>query len=103
MNAPLRPRPRRRRCPRCDRLTARHDCCGIDLTVRRRRFKMTPDLLRMVHTTVSQKGLDDETYRLRLGAVGVASSKQFDRTTFSRFMAELAKLPDAPSARRARG
>lgn len=97
------PRPQRRRCPRCERLTARSDCCGIDLTVRRRRFKMTPHLLKMVHATVAQKGLDEETYRLRLGAVGVTSSKQFKRDTFSRFMAELSRLPDAPGARRARG
>ena len=96
-------RPRRKRCPRCERLTLLRNCCGVDLTVRRRRFKMTPELLRMVHATVSRKGLDEETYRLRLGAVGVASSKQFNRGTFSRFMAELAKLPDAPAAKRARG
>lgn len=64
---------------------------------------MTNDLLRMVHATVARKGLDEETYRLRLQAVGVASSKEFDRTTFQRFMSELAKLPDASTARRARG
>jgi hypothetical protein len=96
-------RPRRRRCPRCQALTSRLDCCGIDLTVRRRRFRMTNDLLRMVHATVARKGLDEETYRLRLQAVGVSSSKAFDRATFQRFMSELAKLPDASTARRARG
>lgn len=96
-------RPRRRRCPRCERLTARRDCCGIDLTVRRKRFRMTTDLLRLVHATVARKGLDEETYRLRLSAVGVSSSKEFDRGTFQRFMSELSKLPDLPAARRARG
>ena len=61
-------RTRRRRCPRCERLTPRSDCCGLDLTVRRKRFRMTAQLLALVHTTVAQKGLDEETYRLRLGA-----------------------------------
>lgn len=97
------PRTRRRRCPRCERLTLRHDCCGVDLTARRTRFRMTPDLLRLVHATAARKGLDDETYRLRLGAVGVESSKQFNRAAFKAFMSGLAALPDVPSARRARG
>lgn len=93
----------RRRCPRCDRLTATTYCCGIDLSVRRRRFTMTNDLKRLVHVAVARKGLDDATYRLRLGALGVASCKDFDRDMFKRFMAELSALPDAPDARRARG
>ena len=97
-------RPRRRRCPRCERLTAALDCCGVDLSARRKRFRMTTDMLRLVHVEVANKGLDEETYRLRLGAVGVSSSKDFDRGTFKRFMSELAKLPDAPGVvRRARG
>lgn len=97
-------RPRRRRCPRCERLTHRSDCCGVDLTARRKRFRMTTDMLRLVHVEVANKGLDEDTYRLRLGAVGVTSSKDFDRPTFKRFMSELAKLPDAPGVvRRARG
>ena len=88
----------------CDRLTLLRDCCGIDLTARRTRFRMTRDLLRLVHVEAANKGLDDATYRLRLRAVGVASSKDFDRATFKRFMSELAKLPDAPGVvRRARG
>lgn len=97
-------RPRRRRCPICDCLTLRRDCCGIDLTVRRKPFRMTKAMLQLVHVEAANKGLDDATYRLRLRAVGVASSKDFDRATFKRFMAELDKLPDAPGVvRRARG
>ena len=95
-------RPRSRQCPMCDRMTTQRDCCGIDLTVRRRGFTMTPDLIRMVHVVARQrKGLDEPTYRLRLRAAGVASCKDFDRETFKSFMAGLASLPDVP--RRARG
>ena len=90
-----------RQCPLCDRTTDAGYCCGIDLTVRRRRFRMTNDLKRLVHVTVARKGLDDEAYRLRLGALGVASCKDFDRETFKRFMAGMSSLPDVP--RKARG
>ena len=64
---------------------------------------MTPKLLQLVHATVAQKGLDEETYRLRLGAVGVTSSKEFSRDVFKQFMSELAKLPDMARPRSARG
>lgn len=93
---------RTRRCPMCERATAAANCCGIDLTVRRRRFRMTPKLCQLVHVAAARKGLDDDTYRLRLRARGVESSKHFDRDTFKAFMSDLAALPDAP-VRRARG
>lgn len=93
---------RAHRCPLCDRSTTNGYCCGIDLTVRRRRWKMTPALCKLVHVVAARKGLDDDTYRLRLQARGVKSSKDFDRETFKAFMADLSRLPDAP-ARRARG
>lgn len=89
-------RPRKRTCPRCGVRTGAWNCCGIDLTVRRARWMMSPDLVRRVHATKAQKGLDEETYRLRLAAVGVESCKQLSRQQFGVFMAGLAALPDKP-------
>lgn len=95
-------RNRRRRCPRCNCLTAVSNCCGIDLTVRRRPWQMTQDKVRLVHVLRARKGLDDETYRLRLSAVGVTSSKHLGRKAFRTFLRGLAALPDAPNWRNKR-
>lgn len=104
-------RPRKRTCPRCGVRTGAWNCCGIDLTVRRAPWRMSPDLIRRVHALKAQKGLDDETYRLRLGAVGASSCKDLSRQSFGVFMAALSALPDRPgfvarapsTTRRARG
>lgn len=90
-------RPRRRRCPRCERLSGLNNCCGIDLTVRRKPWRMTKEKIRLVHVVKARKGLDDETYRLRLGAMGVASCKELSRTAFSAFLKALSALPDSPT------
>lgn len=87
---------RRRRCPRCERLTGASNCCGIDLTVRPRPWVMDKARIHLVHVVKARKGLDDETYRLRLGAVGVDSCKQLSRRAFSTFLQGMAALPDAP-------
>lgn len=93
---------RRRKCPRCGTLTPAANCCGIELAAKRRqRWRMSSLLVRQVHAVARrQKGLDEETYRLRLGAVGVESCKQFTRLQYKGFMHELAKLPDAFPQRR---
>lgn len=91
--------PTRRHCPRCDRLTGASNCCGIDLTVRRRPWVMTPERIRLVHILKARKGLDDETYRLRLGAVGVDTCKALGRGAFRIFLQGLAALPDSPTWR----
>ena len=92
-------RTRRRRCPLCQRLSALGNCCGIDLTARRRPWRMDKDKIRLVHVLKARKGLDDDTYRLRLSAVGVESSKQLSRGQFRTFLQGLAALPDAPTWR----
>lgn len=98
-----------RRCPRCDRMVTTPDCCGVLLTVRRRRWRMTNEHKRLVHVLKARKGLDDETYRLRLGAVGVSSCTDLGREQFRTFLRGLAALPDRPGwvdyseRRRARG
>ena len=86
----------RRTCPVCDTATALTFCCGIDLTERRRHFRMTRVLITRVHALASQKGLDDDTYRLRLSAVGVTTCKALDLEAFRTFMRGLASLPDCP-------
>jgi hypothetical protein len=90
---------RRRRCPRCERLTGASNCCGIDLTVRRRPWRMDAAKVRLVHVLAARKGLDEETYRLRLSAVGVDSCKQLGRREFRTFLQGMAKLPDSPTWR----
>ena len=61
---------------------------------------MTKMLVRHVHIVARvQKGLDEETYKLRLRAVGAESSKNFTRVQYVEFMKGLAKLPDMPRRR----
>ena len=88
-----------RQSPRCGKRTRLRDCCGIDLTVRRRPWRMTAENIRLVHVLKARKGLDDETYRLRLAVEGVASCKDLGRGAFRRFIQALAQLPDAPRRR----
>lgn len=90
-------------CPRCGSKTAAENCCGLMLAARRRqRWKMSAGLVRQVHTIArKQKGLDEETYRMRLGAVGVVSCKDFTKQQYRVFMGALARLPDARVIRRA--
>lgn len=91
-----------RTCPRCGSKTAAEHCCGLVLTARRLpRWKMSAALVRQVHAVArQQKGLDEETYRLRLSAVGVESCKEFTRKQYQVFMAALSRLPDALVDRR---
>lgn len=77
-------------------MTGAGNCCGVDLTVRRRPWVMDNERIRLVHVLKARKGLDDETYRLRLGAVGVDSCKQLSRGAFRTFLQGLAALPDRP-------
>lgn len=72
-------------------------CCGLDFTVRRRPWRMDADKIKLVHVLKARKGLDDDTYRLRLGAVGVTTSKALKREQFHTFLRGLAALPDVPA------
>ena len=58
------------RCPRCDLETRAGWCCGLDL-LGARPFHMTTERIRAVHVLKARKGLDEDTYRVRLQAVGV--------------------------------
>lgn len=81
-------------CPMCGTRTRRPYCCGIALN-ERRPWRMTPALVRTVHVIArAKKGLTEEEYRMRLGAVGARTSLEFSREQFHAFMAGLRKLPD---------
>ena len=57
---------------------------------------MTRARIRAVHVLArKRKGLDEETYRLRLRAVGVGSSLELSHTQFDALMRGLRALPDA--------
>lgn len=86
-------------CPRCDCKTSAAECCGI-IFAKRRKWRMSKILVRNVHIVArAQKGMTEEMYKLRLGAVGVESCKDFTREQYYTFMRELAKLPNAPRRR----
>lgn len=58
-------------------------------------FRMTVGRIQMVHTlALKQKGLREDEYRLRLGAYGVTTCKDFKRPQFDAFVRDLEKLPD---------
>lgn len=81
-------------CPRCAKLTAQRWCCGIDL-LERKRWRMTRDWVRLVHVLArARKGLTEEQYRLRLGAVGVTTSLALSRDQFHQLLVGLRALPD---------
>jgi len=89
-------RPRTRQCKRCGRVNDGKvkECTSCGTSLIRRRFRMTKGRLAMVHALASRKGLDRELYELRLQAYGVASSKDFKRRQFERFVEDLKRLPD---------
>lgn len=83
-------------CPMCGGFTRRTWCCGIDLTARTP-WQMTPARIRAVHMAArGRKGLTEEAYRLRLGAVGVTTCLALSREQFRAFMEGIRRLPDAP-------
>jgi len=59
---------------------------------------MTRERIRHVHALAyARKGLDRETYRLRLSAVGVESSIYLGRDQYERLVEGLMRLPDCPA------
>ena len=85
-----------RTCPVCERETAAAWCCGIELAAAQP-WRMTRERVRAVHVLArSRKGLDQETSRLQLHAVGVKTSLALNRQQFNRLMRALRALPDAP-------
>lgn len=64
---------------------------------------MTAERIRRVRVLAhAQKGLDHDTYRLRVGAVGGDSTKTLTRDQYLRLLQGLRALPNAPTWRRSR-
>lgn len=61
---------------------------------------MTPERIRRVRVLAhARKGLDHDTYRLRVGAVGGDSTKTLTRAQYLQLLLGLRALPDAPTWR----
>ncbi len=85
------PQKRQRQCPRCGTRTTARSHCGIDLMP----WRMNKRRIRAVHAcAMGRKGLDYETYRLHLLAVGVESSKNMTRSQYQEFFRRMQRLPD---------
>lgn len=97
---------RAKQCARCGREgepgAVQCAACGTLFPRLRAPWRMTKGKIRLVHALARQKGLilecggklDDEIYRLRLQAVGVASCKALKRDQFNAFMEGANALPD---------
>lgn len=63
-----------------------------------RPFRMTANLVRALRRYAhGRKGLDEETYRLHLNAVGARSTLQLTRVQHTNLLQRLASLPDRPA------
>lgn len=97
---PLRPalvRPMRLAvCMVCGQDTREPTCCGE--RVNRGPFRMTKLRVRALRAFAhGRKGLDADTYRMRLEAVGVRSTLELNADQYHRLMLGLRSLPDAPA------
>lgn len=84
-------------CPACGSATERSECCGIYLAGP---FHMTTPRVRALRAYAhGRKGLDAETYRMHVRAVGVESTLDLDRDQYNALLRRLRPLPDRPRAR----
>lgn len=89
-----------RQCPICGGQTRARDCCGVRLGGP---FHMTGARVKALRAYAhGRKGLDQETYRLHLHAVGVDSTLHLDADRYNALLARLRGLPDAPRAEQGR-
>lgn len=85
-----------RQCPHCGTRSRRINCCGVILT-ERRRWRMTKTMVRHVQIFArARKGLDEDTYRMNLAAVGASSTTKLTRTQHTELMQRLGRYPDSP-------
>ena len=91
-----RTRKRGRPCPRCRSLIrARKTCPVCSISLVREPWQLTPARIRGLRALAhGRKGLDEETYHLRLSAIGVTSTKDLTRELYNRFRTGLLALPD---------
>lgn len=85
-----------RQCPRCGTRSRRLSCCGVILS-ERRRWRMSAAMVRHVQIFAkARKGLDEETYRMNLAAVGATSTTKLTRAQHHELMLRLGRYPDSP-------
>lgn len=85
-----------RQCPVCGTTTAAPSCCGVRLGSP---FRMTGNRVKALRAYAhGRKGLDEATYRLHLGAVGVDSTLHLQADSYNALLARLRRLPDVPRA-----
>jgi len=87
---------RLKRCQCCGKLVARSFRVCTYCQTPFERFRMNHERVKLCHVLAHKKGLDDETYRLRLNAVGVKSSKQMTKAQYLEFVKNINTLPDMP-------
>lgn len=93
---------RQKPCPRCRASIGarRQRCPQCQADLRRAPWQMTAGRIRVLRTIVhTRKGLDEETYRDLLGAMGVTSTKKLTRQQYLDLRARLMSLPDSPTWR----
>ena len=90
MTAPI------RQCPHCGIRSRRLVCCNIILSARRR-WHMSAAMIQHVQVFARvRKGLDEESYRMNLAAVGANSTTKLTRTQHTNLMLRLGRYPDSP-------
>lgn len=83
-----------RQCPRCGTKTQRVSCCGERLPDG---WHMNPRAWSALrHLAFNRKGLDGDTFRLQLHAVGALKAKSLTLLQFNDLVARLNQLPDRP-------
>lgn len=79
-------------CPRCESPVRGAWCCGIHLDAP---FRMSARLIAAVRRYAhGRKGLDTDTYRLHLQAVGASSTTLLTRAQYGALMHRLRALPN---------
>lgn len=79
-------------CPACGSLTSAPTCCGVHLD---RPFIMDRERIKALRRYAhGRKGLDLDTYTLKLQAVGATSTTALTRTQYDQLLAALHRLPD---------
>ena len=82
-----------RECPVCGTKTDASTCCGIHLGGV---FVMSKARIRSLRAYAhGTKGLDADTYRLHVSAVGARSTVDLTWPQYNELLKRLAKLPDA--------
>ena len=84
-------------CPACGTVTERSECCGIYLAGP---FRMTTPRVRALRAYAhGRKGLDAETYRMHVRAVGCESTLDLSRDQYNALLRRLRQLPDRMRSR----